>query len=704
MLTKELDALDKKSRDFEERRKAFIPEANKLEKSRKALSIDGDYKGTFALRRQQDVDAKELDGSLAMMPEKVKVSAEALKARQGAEVGLNEARIKQASEADTIKKVREFDARLSEKKHQVEETDKAIASIGKQAKVYKDNIKKTALILKQSQKDLEVVNDYITKRAVDSALLTNLTAIGRSFALLKDIDVKHLKACENMSIAASKKEAAIVERKNNETDHENLRKELEKNKSELKRLIDESNAILKGREISQCRNELDVLRERSRFLAQAGDIIGRIGTAEKTLKNLATSLKTSKDSHEKILAEIKSATDKKVLLERNIENMEIQVSLMSRIRDLEEDRKSLEDGKACPLCGAIDHPYAKGNMPELSKAEAVLKKTKTEFKKESEKLSKLETDQAKQAAEIKHIEKDIAEKTIVLNSDNKQFTDTLQVLNITVVAEERVAKVREELAVVQKLIVVVSGIVAAAEEKSKKEKSAQVVLEKMRVKVENSSKALQEAKFKLEVAGSEHARLVKECDDYAKQLENARGDALKDVELFGIEQIQSIALDAILKDLTQRKKTWEMNQTEKAGYEKKINELKAGIDKDSALLDSLEKDLTVRGKERDELMLQYESLCASRRELFGDRNPDQEEKRLADTFVQAGKALEKTREQYEKIEREINALKEKMDLLKGNIERRAGEIVLSALPLFLLFYISMPGKKKIIFSQNILLL
>jgi len=674
-LTKELDALDKKSRDFEERRKAFIPEANKLEKSRKALSIDGDYKGTFALRRQQEVDAKELDGSLAMMPEKVKASAEALKARQGAEIGLNEGRIKQASEADTIKKVREFDARLSEKKQQVEETDKAIANIGMQAKTYKDSIEKTGLILKQSQNDLEVVNDYITKHAVDSALLTNLTAIGKSFATLNDIEAKHLKACENMSIAAGKKEAAIVDCKKNETDHENLRKEFERNQSELKRLIDESSAILKGREISQWRNELDVFRERSRLLDQAGDIIGRIGTAEKTLKSLATSLKTSKDSHEKILDEIKSATDKKVLLERNIENMEIQVSLMSRIRDLEEDRKSLEDGKACPLCGATDHPYAKGNVPELNKAEAVLKETKNEFKKESEKLSKLEADQAKQASEIKHVEKDITEKTTVLNSDNKQLTDTLQVLSITVVAEEWAAKVREELAVVQKLIVEVSGIVASVEEKSKKEKSAQVILEKMRVKVENSSKALQEAKFKLEVAGSEHARLVKEYDDYTKQAENARGDALKDVELFGIEQIQSVALDAILKDLTQRKKTWEMKQTEKAGHEKKISDLKAGIDKENALLGSFEKDLTVRGKERDELMLQYESLCASRRELFGDRNPDQEEKRLADTVEQAGKAFEKTREQYEKIEREINALKEKMGLLKGNIERRARELV-----------------------------
>ena len=65
--------------------------------------------------------------------------------------------------------------------------------------------------------------------------------------------------------------------------------------------------------------------------------------------------------------------------------------LLSRIRDLEEDRKKLEDGKPCPLCGATDHPYAAGNIPELSAAEFALKKKKTSFKKAAERLGKLET-------------------------------------------------------------------------------------------------------------------------------------------------------------------------------------------------------------------------------------------------------------------------------------------------------------------------
>ena len=60
-----------------------------------------------------------------------------------------------------------------------------------------------------------------------------------------------------------------------------------------------------------------------------------------------------------------------------------------------------------PLCGATDHPYAKGNLPELNRAEAGLKKTKAEYKKASETLGRLENEQVKAAAEIRHAEKEM---------------------------------------------------------------------------------------------------------------------------------------------------------------------------------------------------------------------------------------------------------------------------------------------------------
>ncbi len=105
-------------------------------------------------------------------------------------------------------------------------------------------------------------------------------------------------------------------------------------------------------------------------------------------------------------------------------------ALLSRIRDLEEERKRLEDGQPCPLCGATEHPYAKGNLPVLNEAEADLKKRKDEFKKVSHRLGELEAGRVKTAAEIEHTEKEMAEKKTALDADQKQCADALSRLKM----------------------------------------------------------------------------------------------------------------------------------------------------------------------------------------------------------------------------------------------------------------------------------
>ena len=134
------------------------------------------------------------------------------------------------------------------------------------------------------------------------------------------------------------------------------------------------------------------------------------------------------------------------------------------------------------------------------------------------------------------------------------------------------------------------------------------------------------------------------------------------------------SLDTLLQDLTGRKDAWQAKEAEKTTREKQIDELKADIEKYNALLGNLREDLAARRKDHDDLKMAYESLRASRRELFGEKNADEEEKRLADALDKAGKAFEESREEYGKIENEISALKEKIVLLKGKTEHRAKEL------------------------------
>ncbi len=89
-------------------------------------------------------------------------------------------------------------------------------------------------------------------------------------------EAKRVKAMEELSTAAEKKESAHAECAKREADHEKFRREFEKSQNDLKGLTDAIKAILQGRDISQWRNETDTLKDRERLLVQTGETIERI--------------------------------------------------------------------------------------------------------------------------------------------------------------------------------------------------------------------------------------------------------------------------------------------------------------------------------------------------------------------------------------------------------------------------------------------
>ena len=433
-------------------------------------------------------------------------------------------------------------------------------------------------------------------------------------------------------------------------------------------------AILKGRDIGKWREHADALKDRERLLLQAIDLIERIDKTLSALNVLRENLGSLKVDQAKQLEDIKEASHKKSLLEKDVEARETQVALLDRIQNLEEERKRLADGQPCPLCGATDHPYAQGNIPELNQAEAQLKKARTELKKSAEAQSRLENAQIKTAADMAHAEKEIADQRTACAEDEKKCLDALRRLNFETVSEDRFVKVCEALVMVQTGIAETSAIVAAAEEKGQKAQQAQAVLEKIRLQLEKTDKVLQDARLKMETSGLEQDALMQNGNRMELEMENIRTDLQKDVTPFGVEQIPAAGFDALLKNLTQRKEVWQAKQDEKAIWEKKISDLNAAREKEQALLSKLETDLAGMRKDRDTLMQGYESLSASRIELFGQKDTNVEEKRLADAVSQADKALEMVRAEFGAIEKEIDILQEKITSLKEKTGNRAATL------------------------------
>ena len=674
VLDKELAELDKQRQDFEQRRHASLPEAKRLEKSRQALGLDGDYRGITALRVLQTTEIRELREVLDRLPEKEKAGVERLAVRQDAEVRLETARARQLSAGEIIKKVRDLDVSLREQQKQLIEKDKTIGESEKQGESYRALVARDREEQKRAQAALEAIQAYRTKWAADAALTTNLNAIARGFALLRETESKHEQGRQALAAATGKQESARLEGNKSQSDYEDISRLFEKKHNDLNDMTKAIQTILQGRDISHWRKESDILKGREGLLIRTGETLERLDRSAAAIKGLKTGLTDLNYLNVSIQREIKATTDKKNILEKDMAAQETMVSLLNRIRNLEEERKRLEDDQPCPLCGATDHPYARGNAPVLNEAETDLQTRKDENKKMSDHLRKLEADLVRTVTEVGHGEKELAEKQAALDWDETLYAEALLQLGMAAAGADRTATVREELVVVQAQIAELTDIIVWAEKKGQEEKSGRINLEETRKSLDIAGKALQEAKHRLETAHSDWERLGKDSAVLLQEAEKARADVLHDVEPYGITSNYLNDLDRLWQYLSGRKEAWVAKESEKTSMEKRIEARQSAIEKHQALLDSLERDLEVRRRERDGLRREYESLRGARKELFGERDTDAEEKQLAGEVDKASLALEKARADYGQMEKEIAALKEKIAHLQVKTNRRAEEL------------------------------
>ncbi|MDG4951010.1 AAA family ATPase [Weeksellaceae bacterium KMM 9724] len=352
-----------------------------------------------------------------------------------------------------------------------------------------------------------------------------------------------------------------------------LEKEYSKVNEQLKEIQSKSTAFITENNfsvisISELEKKLTEIEVQSELLQKAkADVIH----IENTQKEISTNKKEISEIEELIKALPKTISEQEEKLKNEntlLENFSLKSANQKLLASLDDHRKKLKEGEACPLCGALDHPFAthipEDNTDELDKQielqtnkvkqiETDLNSNKTTFKLKSESLNKLKTKLKELETTLAKLINDFKEKyNYALDTHweekSKEFKDAHQLhkkaiefknqLEITLIS---IPKMEKMLAILEK---------AQATSKQLKELySEQVPIEQKVSSLERKWNEIQSEQKVLESKKESLVKIEKDLEQDLKDLVPKIKSKIQETDLSDISEAFAALLS--YEDLTQ---------------------------------------------------------------------------------------------------------------------------------------------------------
>ena len=290
-------------------------------------------------------------------------------------------------------------------------------------------LNKNEILHKQNQdldlalKDLNNKKSWQTQHIIYESVVIEYAALERENTLLLDTLQKiNLQSNDiltwqnNLNYEKDLLKTAVDNFKINETNLKLKENELETHKQNYIN-------ILGGRELSQLQIEKDNITNMGIQIKNLIDLQSRIQDSRVMLNNIETKILAFEPQNNRILGTLTTLNTNKNNLEKNISLLQENIKLTQTIQSLESHRHHLKDGQACPLCGALEHPFAQANIPKIEASETELQDNKITLKDTLYKILELEKEHTQLVTESKNdtlnkikVEADINDNVIKRNT------------------------------------------------------------------------------------------------------------------------------------------------------------------------------------------------------------------------------------------------------------------------------------------------
>jgi len=511
---------------------SFESDRIRLDQAAKAAELKGDFQVLVSGRKQQLLDLSELEVKMALLPGLESSVRTHDEKLQSAVKKTLKAREELKAAAPLIKKVREMDLRISALSEDLGEKETEFTKLSNAITDEKAYLETNEKDLAFSREKLRELQNYLEENKGEGMLTGELAGIEEQLRTYASLQSRISDLLKDREQQKAELRDGAARKKQHSAYLSEKRKELEMTRSKIQHAETALEALLDGRLLREYRMEKESLLRESAF--------------------------------------------------------------RKRIADLESERSQLRDGKPCPLCGALEHPYARGNIPEMNEAE-----------------------------------KRIGELTLLLDKA-EEFETRIEYL----LKEEK--RALEETTAAEKL---------------------------------ESESIFERDRFVQKLIDT--ARYLTEAGEDSSEQKKSLLSRLEPVE---VNEIPDTSPEPLLKELRLRLSAWRDKQEEMEKIKEVISGLTAEIKRREAVIEIQNTSFTEKQTKLEALKSGYKQLVEERRDLFEQKNPDEEEHRL-ETIVHDREELEKqTRAAREESSQRLQSTREYIFSLEQRTGKRSMEL------------------------------